>query len=205
MKLSLEFLDADIKEHNNKSADGLARVEAKLTPSELMSSRATLKEHMDYIAMPIKQNLSEKREYLRRNQPSVTDLVTMRNKERNFPKKNNPPPQKRKQPSAALGAPPAQKQKGNTGANDAPIQAEENNQDGLEYSTPQTERQRPQEDLTRGGGYYHYSGRRSGKPRRGRRPSRGKYNNVKTNRIFKNNGGIRAPPANRPREPTHGL
>ena len=152
----LEYLDSDVKEHNQTSAASLAKIEGKLTPSELTASRASLKEHMDYIADPIKKSLADKREYLRRNQPSVSDLVTMRNRERNFPKKSNPPPQKKRPASAAQGRLPTKKQ---PNAENQPPQF------GDQHATNQGDRyddqERPYRDSNRGGGYHHYRGNRN--------------------------------------------
>ena len=105
----LDFLDSEITEFKRKSAANLDRVESKLTPSELLSSPNALKEHVDHVSGPIRQLLSEKREYLRHNQPSVSDLVTMWNCERTFPKKSNLPPSKKHPVSAAQGHPPTKR------------------------------------------------------------------------------------------------
>ena len=107
MKVSIDHLSGIIEDLATKSATSLAKVEGKFTTEELLVSRAALAEHGALVSDPLKQALSKKREYLRRYQPSLTDLITMRNRDRDFPKKANTPPAKnRRAPSAALGRAP---------------------------------------------------------------------------------------------------
>ena len=156
MRLSLEHLDSDIKEHNQTSAQSLAKAESSLTPTEETASRAILKEHMDYISDPIRKSLADKREYLRRNQPSVSDLISMRNRERLFPKKSNPPPQKKRPVSAAQGKPPAKRQRdGDYQAQGQAVAIQGGDDDAG------NRQQRPYPDHSRGGGYHHYRGNRN--------------------------------------------
>ena len=78
MKEGINYLSGLIEGLEKTSAESLARVEKKFTPEELLASRAALTEHGRIVSEPLKQTLSEKREYLRRNQPSLDDLLTMR-------------------------------------------------------------------------------------------------------------------------------
>ena len=151
MECALIHLDEDISEHNSLSATSLALIEAKLTPSELLASRKALQNYTDEISDPVKQNLSVKRESLRRNQPSVTDLVTMKNKDKTFPKKCNPPPQKKRPASAALGRPPTKRERGDDPETEGP--SDDTQQ---EHHAKTTRRPKPHLDTNRGGGYHHY-------------------------------------------------
>ena len=183
MECALIHLDEDISEHNSLSATSLALIEAKLTPSELLASRKALQNYTDEISDPVKQNLSVKRESLRRNQPSVTDLVTMKNKDKTFPKKSNPPPQKKRPASAALGRPPTKRERGDDPETEGP--SDDTQQ---EHHAETTRRPKPHLDTNRGGGYHHYDqdGYSSRRPRRGRGGSR-RGRNFSDNQDFQSN------------------
>ena len=110
MEVSIGYLSGLVSEHEKKSAENMAKVEPKFTPEELLASRAALTEHGRVVSDPLKEILSDKREYLRRNQPTWTDLITMRNRDREFPRKSNPPPApKKRTASAAVGRAPDKK------------------------------------------------------------------------------------------------
>ena len=190
MREGINYLSGLIEGLEKTSAESLARVEKKFTPEELLASRAALTEHGRIVSEPLKQTLSEKREYLRRNQPSLDDLLTMRHRERNFPTKSNPPPQKKRAPSAALGkAPETRNQKKKSGSNAARVinWADSDNDDdstqsrqkrGNRRDSPRRDAKRPRRDPSRGGGNYHYSDNSDDKensrrkPRSRRSPSR---------------------------------
>ena len=179
MRESINYLDGIVSGLEKQSAESLIKVEPKFTPEELLASRAALTEHGRIVSNPLKQVLSEKREYLRRNQPSLEDLITMRNRERDFPKKNNAPPaQKKRAPSAAAGrAPDKWTKKGGAKKPLNPSWADLDNDGGSDRGTtnrnrrresPQPDRKRPRWDPSRGGGHYHYDSDSDGKenPRR---------------------------------------
>ena len=148
MQHSLAHLDAEIAKHKKLSAFHFPHIEAKLTATELQASRAALQSNSDKLANSVKLSLSEKREFLRRNQPLVTDLVSLRKKEKTFPQKSNPPPQKKRPVSAALGKLPSKKDRRNDEDQQA---ANAHVNDDASSCHPQ-----PHLDSDRGGGYHHY-------------------------------------------------
>ena len=169
MKESMDYLSGVIDGLEKLSAASLAKVEKKFTPKELLASRAALTEHGRIVSEPLKQVLSEKREYLRRNQPSLDDLITMRHRERDFPKKSNPPPQKKRAPSAALGKAPDSrnpKRKSGPRAARALNWADESNDNdeprgrskrGNFRDSPRPDTKKPRRDPSREGGNFHYN------------------------------------------------
>ena len=188
MKESIDYLNTVVEDLEQKSAASLAKIEPKFTPEELLTSRAALAEHGRVVSDPLKQVLSDKREYLRRNQPTLTDLITMRNRDCDFPRKSNPPPQKKRAPSAALGRAPDNRGPGQTPRdNRGASWADDDKSDVRERrnKSPRRDNHQPRRDPTRGGGNYHYdndneeekenskkSHKRKRSPRRSNTPNR---------------------------------